>query len=491
MTPQISISEGSDQVILSRKEYEELWNENLYLKHELEKLKKLIFGSKSERFIPSDPNQLSLDILPAAQPAPAPETEQISYTRKKGENKNGHARLELPSHLRREIVMIEPEEDITGAKKIGEVITEVLNYIPGNLYVTKYIRIKYALPEEKGIVIGQLPSLPIPRGNAGASLLSHLLISKFVDHLPFYRQVQMFKRNGIHLAESTINDWFRSSCNLLFPLYECLRKKVVKSSYLMADETPIAVLTEDKPGSTHKGFHWVYYSPVERLILFEYQKGRGQEGAKKMLHEYKGALQTDGYTVYNIFEQQPDITLLACMAHARRKFDEAKSNDKARSEQALTMIQKLYDIERMAREASMDKQQRHVLRNERAPEILSQIHLWLKENINQVLPKSAIGQAIAYTLHLWPRLERYIQHPVYEIDNNLIENAIRPVALGRKNYMFAGSHEAAQRAAMMYSFLATCKINQVEPFEWLTKALTRLPDHSIQRLDELLPGNLQ
>jgi transposase len=489
--PKIHTQENNDQVILTRKEYEDLLNENLYLHHELEKLKRMIFGAKSERFVASDTSQLSLEL---GQPAPLPvepQTEDITYTRHKADKKNGHARMELPASLPREVVVIEPAEDVTDARKIGEVITEVLEYTPGKLYVTRYVRYKYALPDEKGIVIGQLPSLPIPRGNAGAGLLAHLMISKFVDHLPFYRQVQMFKRQGVTLAESTINDWFRASCDLLEPLYECLKKQVIKDNYLMADETPIDVLTENKPGATHKGYHWVYYSPVKRLVLFDYRKGRGREGPEELLKDYRGALQADGYSAYEYFEKQPGITLLACMAHARRKFDESLKNDKTKAEHVLELIQELYAIERQAREGQMDDDQRKALRQENAIVKLEKLHTWLNENITQVLPKSAIGQAIAYTLHLWPRLIRYLDDGRYEIDNNLIENSIRPVALGRKNYLFAGSHEGAQRAAMMYSFFATCKINDIEPLEWLTKVLTRIPDHSIQRLEELLPHNLK
>jgi transposase len=486
--------EDHEMITIFRKEYEKFLANDAkiaYLQFELEKLRRLIFGTKSERFIASDNSQLSLELGQSEQIQAEPQTENITYTRHKADKKNGHARMELPSNLPREVVVIEPAEDVTGARKIGEVITEVLEYTPGKLYVTRYVRSKYALLDEKGIVIGQLPSLPIPRGNAGAGLLAHLMISKFVDHLPFYRQVQMFKRQGVTLAESTINDWFRSSCDLLEPLYECLKKQVIKGNYLMADETPIDVLTENKPGATHKGYHWVYYSPVERLVLFDYRKGRGREGPEELLKDYRGALQADGYAAYEAFEKQPGITLLACMAHARRKFDESLKNDKTRAEHVLGLIQGLYTIERLAREGKMDDDQRKALRLEKAIVKLEELHTWLIENITQVLPKSAIGQAIAYTLHLWPRLIRYLDDGKYEIDNNLIENSIRPVALGRKNYLFAGSHEGAQRAAIMYSFFATCKINDIEPFEWLTKVLTRIPDQSIQRLEELLPHNLK
>jgi transposase len=494
----IHTSESSDQVILSRNEYEaliglnhKLQSDNLYLHHELEKLKRMIFGAKSERFVASDTSQLSLELGQSAPSPVEPPTEDITYTRHKADKKNGHARMELPASLPREVVVIEPAEDVTGAKKIGEVITEVLEYTPGKLYVTRYVRPKYVLPQEQGIVIGLLPSLPIPRGNAGAGLLAHLMISKFVDHLPFYRQVQMFKRQGVTLAESTINDWFRASCDLLEPLYKCLKQQVIKGDYLMADETPIAVLTENKPGATHKGYHWVYYSPVERLVLFDYQKGRGREGPQELLKNYQGALQADGYSVYDTFENKEAVILLACMAHVRRKFDESLKNDKARAEHALKLIQQLYAIERDAREQEMKPEMRKAKRQEKAVVILDELHAWLKESITATLPQSVIGKAMAYALNQWPRLIRYLDDGRYEIDNNLIENSIRPVALGRKNYLFAGSHEGAQRAAIMYSFFATCKINNIEPFDWLTKVLTRIPDHSIQRLEELLPQNLK
>jgi len=210
-----------------------------------------------------------------------------------------------------------------------------------------------------------------------------------------------------------------------------------------------------------------------------------------MLKDYRGALQADGYSGYDAFEKQPGITLLACMAHARRKFEEALKNDKTRSEHALKLIQQLYAIERHAREQKMKPEKRKELRQEKSVAILEEFHGWLKENICITLPQSAIGKAIGYTLNLWSRLIRYLDDGRYEIDNNLIENSIRPVALGRKNYLFAGSHEGAHRAAIMYSFFATCKINNIEPFDWLTKVLSRIPDHSIQRLEELLPQNLK
>jgi len=482
-------------VLLTREVYDELVLQNrelraknLYLEQELAQLKRMIFGSKSERHIGGDPGQLSLGLDVETIEQSEKETEQITYTRNKTDNKKGSAiRLALPAHLHREEHIIEPEEDTTGARKIGEVVTEVLEYTPGKFYVEKYIRPKYVFAKEERIVIGELPSLPIPRGNAGPGLLAHLLISKFVDHLPFYRQVQQFKRQDIDIAESTISGWFTASCRLLEPLYDRLVTRIKQSSYLMADETPIPVQTNDKPGSTHKGYHWVYFAPLEKLVCFDYRKSRGRDGPEKFLESFRGMLQTDGYNAYNIYDKKDGIILHGCMAHARRKFENSKDNDPKRAEYVLDRMRKLYMIEREARENNLSFEQRKELRLEQSLPVLQELETWMKEQLPEVLPKSSIGQAIAYTLGLWNRLTRYIENGQVEIDNNLIENSIRPVALGRKNYLFAGSHEAAQHAAMIYSFLGTCKINNVEPCSWLKETLTRIPDHSIQKLDELLP----
>ncbi len=483
---------NEDGVFLTHQEYDTLMAQNaelLYLKQELAQLKRMIFGAKSERFIPDDPGQLSLGLDVEQKENEEQETEDIAYKRRKAKKKKEvPVRLPLPSHLHREIIEIEPDEDITGAKRIGVERTELLEYTPGTFYVIAYDRPKYALPEDKGIVIGILPSLPIPRGNAGPGLLTHLLISKFQDHLPFYRQVQMFKRADITIAESTISGWFSATCRLLEPLYEKLIEKVKQSNYLMADETPIPVMTKDKPGSTQKGYHWVYYSPLEKRVCFDYRKGRGREGPDEFLEEFQGALQTDGYSAYNKFEYRIGITLLACVAHSRRKFNDAIKNDPKRAEYALKKIQELYKVERKAREEELSHEQRKELRQEESIPVLTELEKWLKNQLTEVLPKSAIGEAIAYTLKLWKRLVRYTEDGRWEIDNNAVENSIRVVALGRKNYMFAGSHDGARNAAMIYSFLGTCKINNVEPYAWLKDVLTRIPDHSIHKLEELLPA---
>jgi transposase len=465
-----------------------------YLKQELEQLKRMIFGQKRERFIPQDDGQLAL-FQELQSVEVLKEEEEISYRRQKPEKeKNKAKRLLLPAHLPREEETIEPEEDIANTKKIGEEITEILEYNPGKLFVRRIVRPKYVkqLQDQLDpvVLIGELPTLPIPKGNAGPGLLAHLLVSKFIDHLPFYRQVQQFKREGVEIAESTIGGWFTASCRLLEPLYNTLVKGLKQAAYLMADETPIPVLTNDKPGSTHKGYHWVYYDPLKKLVCFEYREGRGREGPKAFLKDFKGSLQTDGYAVYDDFGNQQGVSLLACMAHARRKFEQAMDNDKANASFALSKIQELYALERKARECAYTFDQRKELRQEQALPVLVELEKWLKDKINTTLPKSKIGEAMAYTIKLWPRLIRYSEDGRFEIDNNLIENSIRPVALGRKNYLFAGSHQGAMHAAMMYSFVGTCKLQGINPFLWLRKVLAIIPDHHANKLSELLPGNL-
>jgi transposase len=485
---------SEETVTISKAEYERFLSLEIKisdLTFQLSEMKRLIFGSKRERFISAEnPAQGNLFDIPAEETIKQ-EEQEITYTRKKAGEKKQPLRTELPAHLPRREEVIEPEAVPEGAKMIGQAVTEILEYEPATLYVRRIVRNKYitqSTDEGTDIIIASLPSLPIPKGNAGAGLLAHLLISKFSDHLPFYRQVQMFKRQGINLAESTVSGWFTAASRLIEPLYETLKTKVISTDYLMADETPIPVLTKDSPGATHKGYHWVYYDPVERLVLFDYRKHRNREGPVDILQTFKGYLQTDGYNAYNELPNHRNITLLACMAHARRYFDKAKDNDPDRAKHMLEQYQKLYAIEETAREQLMDTDQIKSLRQEQALPVLREMEQWLREEGIKVLPKSAIGKAIAYNLKLWPRLIRYTVQGRFRIDNNLIENSIRPVALGRKNYLFAGSHEAAQQAAMIYSLLATCKINNIEPFAWLKNILTIIPDHPANQLYKLLPG---
>jgi len=402
----------------------------------------------------------------------------------------------LPDHLPVEEIIIEPEEDTTGMKCIGKEITDQLELIPAKLYIKRYIRPKYIKLQDDELltykgVIAELPVFPIEKGIAGPGLLAQIMIDKFVDHLPIYRQIERFKRDGIKISSSTINGWQESVCNLLWPLYENLKHRVLSQGYIQVDESPIQVLDKNKKGKTHRGYHWVYYSPLEKTVFFDYNKGRSREGPSKLLKDFSGYLQTDGYAAYDSFGKQKNITHLNCMAHARRGFEKALAYDKDRAEYAMGMFQKLYNVERKAREKGMSSQERYELRLDEALPILNELGKWIVKTYQTVLPKSAIGMAVAYCIPRWEKLMNYLHDGSLEIDNNFAENAIRPIALGRKNYLFAGSERGAERAAMFYSFFGTCKKNNVNPFLWLKKVLEIIPQHKANRLHELLPQNLQ
>lgn len=477
-----------------KEKYEELYMEHLNLRHELDQLKRLVFGSRHERFVPSTPQeQLALGLEASRSCpqtiSPAP-VQTIEYTRTKrtSTEKVNTGRMKLPDDLPREEVLLEPDQDVSGLTMIGKEITEELERIPGKLFVRQYIRPKYALPNGEGVVIADLPARPIDKGIPGPGLLAQIVIDKYTDHLPIHRQQQRFEREGIKLPSSTLTDCIAATCALLDPLYEALKREVLSSDYLQADETPIKVLDKSKKGTTHRGYHWVYHAPLKRMVLFDYREGRGREGPEDCLRRFafKGWLQTDGYAVYEQFNTK-EITLLNCMAHGRRKFDEAKDNDSARASYVLAEMQKVYAIEREARESKLSYDERLKLRQERSVPILKELRSWMIENYKAVVPKSPIGQALHYCLERWDKLVVFTTNGKLEIDNNMVENAIRPVAVGRKNYLFAGSHNGAQRAAMLYSFLGTCKINDINPFEWLRSTLDRMPNHPVNKISELLP----
>lgn len=467
------------------KENQLLRQEVAYLKEELAQLKRMIFGSKRERFIPSDQAQQSLFDTEVIEEEPEQET--ITYQREKTKKEGRAKRLLLAAHLPREEQLLEPEGiDKENSIRIGEKVSEVLEYTPGKLYVTKTIRPVYKQIDES-IKVANLPTQVIPNGNAGASLLAYLLVSKFIDHLPFYRQVQIFKRDGMKIPESTVSGWFRKTCELLLPLYELMTSQIKEADYIQADESPIPVLSNQKPGSTHKGYQWVFLLPKQKMVIFEYHQSREKSVPQQILKEFKGCLQTDGYAGYDQIGKKPDIIHIGCMAHARRKFEAALNNDKKLASTAMEIFQQLYAIERKAKEEEMDVKQTYQIRQQEALPLLDKLKMFLEENYPKVLPKSAIGKAFAYSLNQWKYLVGYTDDGSWQIDNNQVENKIRPLALGRKNYLFAGSHNAAQWAAMMYSFFGTCKLNQVNPLEWLTETLRKLPDYKVNQLHDLLP----
>jgi len=495
----IQVTEKKVQVISDEKEvllkkFQDMLEKFSSMKFELSQLKRLIYGSKRERFVSgAEDAQMSLpfDVETASQEENSkPATEEVSsFQRRKRKNHPG--RLALPDHLPVEEIIIEPEEDVTGLKCIGHEVTDELEYQQAILKINRFMRPKYAREDNEGVICGELPSRPIDKGIAGPGLLSQIFVSKYVYHLPLYRQSQRFKtEHQIDIPRSTMGGWQSSIARLLQPLYEEQRRQVLGQGYLQVDETPIQVLDPKKKGKTHRGYYWVYYSPIQRMVMFDYQEGRGREGPRKLLSDFKGYLQTDGYKVYDWFGKQKDITLMSCMAHARRMFEKALADDQKRAEYAMTEIQKLYQIERRARQLGLSAEQRHQLRLDESLPIMNELGKWMAAQVRTTLPKSPFGKALIYSVGRWDNLMNYLRDGYLEIDNNLVENAIRPTALGRKNYLFAGSHAGAQSAAMFYSFFASCKHNNVDPYTWLKKVLEIIPDYPANKLTDLLPQNL-
>jgi transposase len=454
-------------------------------------LQRMLFGSKKERFIVEDQTQLLISFEDFASEEvlhdETPVKETISYEREKPSKHAG--RNKLPENLPVVEEVIEPEDLTEDMVKMGEEITEILEYTPAQFFKRRIIRPKYVNKKTQEIKIAELPSRPIEKCLAGNSVLTQILVSKYVDHLPLYRQQQIFKRADIEIAPSTIDSWVAQCGNLLEPLYDRMVEYVKNQRYIQADETTLKVLDKDKKGETHLGYLWVYHAVMSKMCVFDYQKGRGTDAPREMLTDYRGALQTDGYKVYHHYCLNPQVNHLACWAHARRYFEKALSQDRRRASYVLQEIQKLYAIERKT--ADLSAQERHAVRLEEALPIINELGKWLHRERNAVLPKSLIGKAIEYCTNLWSSLMTYLENGDYQIDNNAIENKIRPVAIGRKNYLFAGSHHGAKRTAMFYTFFANCKLNEVNPEKWLAKVLEIIADYPCNKLQDLFPGKLE
>ena len=376
-------------------------------------------------------------------------------------------------------------------------ITEVLEHKPEEFFVRRIIRHKYiarnkSVQTESIIVTPALSALPLAKSYAGASLLAELMVNKYVNHLPFYRQIQMFKQLGITLAPATINDWFSETADLLRPLYYRLREIVLSSNYIQVDESTLPIVKEEKH-KTVKGYIWMVRAVMENLVFFHYDHGsRAQKVVIPLLKDFQGALQTDGYEVYKMYEDKKGVLPLGCWAHARRKFEEALKEDKSSAEYALVQIGMLYDVERRADEENLSFEERSDLRCRLSYPIMVAFEKWLVNEYPKVLPKGRMGKAIKYTYEIYHRLTRYHLDGRYRIDNNLAENSIRPLALGRKNYLFCGNDDAAENAAVIYSLMGCCKASEVNFREWLVYVLENIhhydEDYS-KDLAELLPHN--
>ena len=461
-----------------------------YLESQLAMYKRMQFGQSRERF-EGNPNQTTLSF--EAEPAEAEQQQQeikekIEYTRKRPNHKG---RAKLPEHLPVEEIEIHPEGDLSAMVCIGKEITEELECQPAKFYIKRYIRYKYAAKDGDGVRIAELPERVIDKGIPGAGLLAMILTNKYQDHLPLYRQKQIFARENIQIPSSTIEGWTKEALIKLQPLYDQLLFDTKTKGYLQVDETRIKVLDSDKKGAAHTGWYWVYHAPLDGTVLFDYSPTRGSSAPLPLLANFKGYLQSDGYIVYQKYGEKKSVTHLGYWAHARREFERALENDKPRAEKALLLIQQLYAVERQAKQEERSADMIKELRLEKSLPVINEMGKWIFQEIKNTLPKSQIGKAMAYAYARWDALSAYLYDGNLQIDNNLVENAIRPIALGRKNYVFAGSHEAAQRSAMIYSFFAICKKHEVNPFQWIKYTLENIMSINHKNLKDLYPQNFK
>ena len=490
------------------------------LQHQLQQLLRRLFGRSAEKI---DPKQMVLFETLLNELAPrtvaSPETPDSSMPSSSNGKRDGHGRRRLPSDLpRQKIVHDLPEDEkpcpCCGKMRhvIGQEISEQLDYVPAKLTVIEHVRLTYACRNceqqvaEGGsqVVTADKPASPIEKGLAAPGLLAYVIVSKYSDHLPLYRLETILERHGIEIARSTMCDWAAGCADLLRPLHERMVHEVLASKVIHTDDTPVEVLDRNRT-QTRTGRFWVYLGDQDHpQTVFTFTASRSRDGPREFLRGWSGYLQADAFGGYDgIYagEVGGQVTEVACWAHARRKFYDARTSDAAASTQALAYIRLLYDIEDAAQQQFETHEEtvenhlrsviRRALRQERAVPRLQQFKTWLQsqqaERGGPVLPKSPMGQAITYALNQWEALCVYTTGGDLVIDNNAAENALRRVAIGRKNWLFCGSDHGGHTAAILFSLIATCKRHKVEPFAYLRDVLTRIAATPISQLDQFLP----
>lgn len=483
-----------------KKEKEELKNELLKLQLQLQKFAQMIFGSKSERFT-GNPAQLTLDIQPEAA---SPSCDLSSATKVDGYVKTNTGKKRDLSEFGKYLDSLphvyetkEPEHKPEGAEQIGVDEHKSLEFIPGRLFVKVTLIPKYKVPstdtDSVRIIAAPMPSRPLRKCVAGASTLAQILVDKYADHLPVYRQKARFARDGTDLPYNTLLDWAGKTVDHLEILYEALKKCILSTKYIHADETGLKVLCTaetKKYRKVHDGTLWCYNNSIERMVFFDYQHGRGVKYAEGILKDFIGTLQVDGWEAYkNLAERYKLIILIFCIAHVRRKFKEALQYEPELASFALNKFHILYEVERYCKENNLSYDQIKSLRQEKSVPVLNELEQWMKQQYVMLLPSSPLREAIAYALRHWDGLRYYTTNGMLKIDNNPVENSIRPVALGRKNFLFAGSERGAQRIAIIYSLIGTCKMNNVNPYLWLKDVLEKLNDYPVNKIADLLPHN--
>ena len=471
-----------------------------HLKLLISKLRRMQFGRKSEKLDRQiEQLELRLDELQATQAEDTAASHPPAGVASIANVAAKPVRQPLPEHLPREVRRYLPRQaacpDCGGELKyLGEDISEILEYVPARFKVIRQVRPKLACACCERIVQAQAPSRPIERGMAGPGLLAHVLVSKYCDHLPLYRQSEIYARDGVELERSTLADWVGGTSQLLAPLVEVLRGHVLSANKLHADDTPVPVLAPGN-GKTKTGRLWTYVrddrpagDATPAAVWFAYSPDRKGEHPQAHLGHFTGTLQADGYAGFDAVYETGRIQEAACWAHVRRKFyDLHLAHRSPVAAEAMERIAALYAIEKEIRGHAAGE--RREVRGTRARPLLGSLKQWLEETLGKLSRKSDTALAVRYALSRWDALLRYVNDGRIEIDNNAAERSLRAVALGRKNYLFVGSDAGGERAAAIYSLIGTAKLNGLDPEAYLRHGLSRIADHPINRIQELLPWN--
>ena len=468
-------------------------------------LNRQLFGRKAEKLPVYDPGMQDLfadEFASLQRKAEEKRDEAVEKTEKESAGEKSRKRQnrkmieDLPVL---ETEVIKPDGmDLSLYRRIGEEVTRVVKHKPGMLYVKEIIRPKYALkdntqlpPEgQKGVEIAPMPLMPVDKCIADTSLLAEILIQKYEYHVPFYRQIQQYRHLGMKgLTESTLDGWFKKTVGLLQPLHEVLKQEVFSCDYVQADETTVPVINRDKH-KADKEYLWMVRSVMEKLVVFHYDEGSRAGAVIESLanqYHFKGYLQCDGFAGYETaFKTNPGVQLVNCLVHIRRHFEQALDENREMTEHGLTQIQQVYKIEHGCNEAGLSYEERKKKRQELARPILEAMKTWMETEGIKYSPRSQAGKAITYAYTRWGNVMRCLEDGRLLWDNNLAENVIRSITLGRKNYLFCGNHEAAVNMSVICSLLATCKAHDVNPRDYLNDIIARMPYHKKATNEELL-----
>jgi transposase len=458
-------------------------------------LKRQLFGKKSEKL---DPNQRMLFEQLYEETKAKLQEQRKPKVKKSGRDKTNHkGRNPLPENLPRETIEIEPPKeemvcDHCGNDKsrIGEEVTEKLEYKPASFYVSRYVRHKYACKHcQNNISIGQLPPMIIDKGIPAESVIAHIITSKFTDHLQLNRQVDIFKRHGVYVTTSNMCDWLGIAADMVVPLVKRMQELIRQSPIINTDDTKIPIKSKKRKGSTYNGYLWVYLDNKGNVV-FDFTPNRSREGPINFIGKnYSGNVQADAYSGYDELFRVSDATEIGCNSHARRKYEYALDDDPVRASRMMVLWGRLYAIEKRAKEEEYSDEQLLAARQKEALPIFDEILEALNEYKDQVLPKSLMGKAITYAFNQWDALVRYTSDPMFSIDNNISERMLRMAVIGRRNYLFAGSEAGAERAAIFYSLVASCKVNGHDPFSYFNDILKKVSSWPANKIDELLPSN--